>query len=91
MPISGSDFEESGRESSVLLIEFLRSNSRNAYNVDELGEMLASMGSNLTREEVERILVSLEYAGRVKSKIIAGVTYYRYCKVLGYRPARRFR
>ena len=83
MPISSNDFEKSDRDSSLLLIDFLRSNPLNAYGLDELVEMLASMGRKLAREEVERILGLLEYGGRVESKVIAGVTYYRYRESFG--------
>jgi hypothetical protein len=86
MPISSSEFEKSNRESDVLLTEFLRSNYRDAYSVDELVKVMASKGRSLKGKEVERILTSLEYGGKVESRIIGGVTYYRYCKVLGSRP-----
>ena len=86
MPINSAEFEKCNRESDVLLTEFLRSNYRDAYSLDELVKVVASMGRNLKEDEVERILTSLEYGGKVESKIIAGVTYYRYCKVLGSRP-----
>ena len=89
MPISSNDFEKSDREPNVLLIDFLRSNPLNAYSLDELVEMLASMGKKLTGEEVERILVLLEYGGRVESRIIAGVTYYKYRKFMGFSPPTR--
>ena len=86
MPISSNDFEKSNRESNILLIDFLRSNYRDAYSLDELVEAMASTGRKLSGEEVERILASLEYGGKIESKIIGGVTYYRYCKVTGSRP-----
>jgi|GEM_PF-2276327 len=89
MPISSNDFEKSDRETSLLLVDFLRSNPRVAYKVDELVEMLASKGRNLAREEVERILTSLEYGRKVESKKVAGVTYYRYRKFMGFSPPTR--
>ena len=89
MPISSNDFEKSDRESNILLAEFLRSHPLDAYRVDELVEMLASKGRNLTGEEVERMLVLLEYGRKVKSKTIAGVTYYRYHEFFGFSPPTR--
>ena len=86
MPISSNDFEKSDRETSLFLVDFLRSNPRVAYGMDELVEMLASMGRNLTREEAERILASLEYGRKIDSKIIAGVTYYRYREFMSFSP-----
>ena len=81
MPINKIEFEKGGRDPSILLIEFFRSNARIAYNLDELVKVLASIGRKLPAEEVERILLSLEYGGAVESKVIAGVPYYRYRKV----------
>jgi hypothetical protein len=89
MPISSNDFEKSGRESSLVLMDFLRSNPLNAYGLDELVEMLASMGRKLAGEEVERILALLEYGGRVKSKKIDGMTYYKYRESFGLIPPAR--
>ena len=89
MPISSSDFEKSDRKSSLLLLDFLSSNPLNAYGLDELVEMLASKGRKLAKEEVERILVLMEYGGRVESRTIAGVNYYRYHEFFGYSPPAR--
>jgi len=89
MPISSNDFEKSDREPSLLLMDFLRSNLRVAYGVDELVEILASMGKKLAKEEVERRLTLLEYGGKVESKKIVGVPYYRYRDVSYFRPPSR--
>ena len=56
MPISSNDFEKSERESGLLLLDFLRSNPRIAYSVDDLVETLASMDRNETKKEVEKML-----------------------------------
>jgi len=85
MPINSRDFDKSDRDPSTLLIGFLSYNYRNAYTLDELVEMMTSMGKNLTKKDVERLLASLEYGGRAESKIIDGVAYYRYSKVTGLR------
>lgn len=89
MPINTIEFEKGSRDTGVLLLEFFRSNARVAYNPEELVKVLASMGRNLSAEEVERILLSLEYGGAVESKMIAGVPYYRYRKVLAFKPTRK--
>jgi hypothetical protein len=86
MPISSDDFEKSDRAPEVLLVDFFRSNPRVAYKMDELIEILASMGRNLTREEMERILVYLEYGRKIESKKIAGETYYRYHEFSFFKP-----
>jgi hypothetical protein len=89
MPISGNDFEKSDRESSLLLMDFLRSNPLDAYGVDELVEVLASKGRKLPREAVERSLVLMEYGGNVESRAIDGVTYYRYRAFSFFKPPTR--
>jgi hypothetical protein len=86
MPISSNDFEKSERESGLLLMDFLRSNPRVAYNVDDLVEMLASMGRNEVKKEVERLLTLMEYGSRVESRVIAGVPYYRYRDFSFFKP-----
>ena len=89
MPISSNDFEKSDRESSLLLVDFLRTNPLNAYGLDELVKMLASEGRNLAKEEVEKMLNKLEYGQRVESKKIGGVTYYKYRSFSFFRPPTR--
>ena len=91
MPINSTDFERSRREISALLIEFLRFNFYIAYTVDELVEELASKGRKVKAEEVETLLFSREYGGRVQSKIIDGVPYYKYNRVRGFIPMKNSR
>jgi DNA-binding transcriptional ArsR family regulator len=86
MPISSNDFEKTERETSPLLLDILRSHPLNAYGLDELVEMLASMGRKLAIEEVERILALLEYGGKVESRVIDGVHYYRYREFSFFKP-----
>lgn len=78
MPISSSDFEKGDRDPSIVLMDFLRANPRVAFGVDELVGMLASVGRDLPRAEVERMISLFEYGGRVESRVIDGETYYRY-------------
>jgi len=91
MPITSTEFEKSRREISALLIELLRFNFYIAYTVDELVEELASKGRKVKAEEVERLLLSREYGGRVESKIIDGVPYYKYSRVRGFMPMKKSR
>ncbi len=92
MPISDTEFEKGKpRDPMDLILDFLRFNSRNAYNQSEVAEDLASKGVDLEEEEVRKILNSLEAYGRIESKVIDEVTYYKSCEVLGFRiPRRRF-
>jgi len=85
MPISNSDFNKGNSEPSILLQEFLRVNYRNAYNLGELVEMMTSMGKNLAKEEVERLLSALEYGGKVKSREVNGETYYQHSEIMGFK------
>jgi len=85
MPINSRDLDKRDRDSSTLLLEFLTRNHRSAYNLDELAEMMKSQGKDLTKKDVEAILSALEYGGKVKSKTIDTVTYYRYSRVVGLR------
>jgi hypothetical protein len=91
MPINSTDFERSRREISGLLMEFLRFNFYIAYTVDELADELASKGRKVKAEEVERLLLSREYGGRVESKIVDGVPYYKYSRVRGFVPKKKSR
>ena len=89
MPITSSDYERRSGEAFILLKEFLRPNFHIAYTLEELAEVLAAKGIKLPKDEVERVLLSLVYGGRVESKIVDGVPYYRYKKVLGFKPMTR--
>jgi len=91
MPITSTDFEKSSRETSALLVEFLRFNFHIAYTVDDLVEMLASKGRKVKAEEVERLLLSREYGGRVEAKIVDGVPYYKYSRIRGFVPMKKSR
>jgi DNA-binding transcriptional ArsR family regulator len=91
MPIDKVEFEKSGRETSVLLMEFFRFNPRIAFTLDEVVEMLASIGRKLPAADVERTLLSLEYGGGIESREVDGVTYYRLRRVLGFTPMRKLR
>jgi hypothetical protein len=89
MPISSNDFEKTESEPSRLLIDFLRSNRRFAYSLNQLQKMLESEGRVLDKKDIDKMLSLMEYAGMVESKIIAGVPYYRYLDYSFFRPPTR--
>ncbi|MBA7610284.1 hypothetical protein ES703_17491 [subsurface metagenome] len=89
MPITSSDYEKGSGEAGALLKEFLRFRPHVAYTLDDLLEVLASNDINLPKEELESLLFSLEYAGRIESKIVDGVPYYRHKRVLGFMPMKK--
>jgi hypothetical protein len=85
MPISENEFGKSSRDPSILLLDFLSFNFRNAYSLDELVEVLKAEGKDLTKEGVESLLSALEYGGKVKSRTIDGKTYYKHSVVRGLK------
>ncbi|HEY54941.1 MAG TPA: hypothetical protein G4N91_01485 [Dehalococcoidia bacterium] len=89
MPITRDDYEKRSGEAFVLLKNFLRPNFHIAYTVEELVEVLEAKGVKMSKEEAERVLTSMVYGGRLESKIVDGVTCYRYKKVLGFLPMKR--
>jgi hypothetical protein len=91
MPIDKVEFEKSGREISVVLMEFFRFNPRIGFTLDEVVRALASIGRKDSAEDVERTLLSLEYGGGIESREIDGVPYYRLRRVLGFTPMRKLR
>ena len=86
MPISSRDFDKSDRESSVILMDFLHAHPLNAYSVDELVKAMAAQRRKLSKEELTRMLMLMEYGRKVTSRKIGGVTYYRYREFLGNTP-----
>jgi|WetSurMetagenome_2_1015567.scaffolds.fasta_scaffold251326_2 hypothetical protein len=85
MPISSSDFEKAERAPSAVLMDFLRDNYRDAFCLDELVDTLGKQGCNMTSEEVEVLLDSLEYGGKVRSRVVDSITYYKYSEVVGFK------
>jgi hypothetical protein len=85
MPISESEFGKSSRDPSILLLDFLSFNFRNAYSLDELVAVLKAEGKDLTKEGVESLLSALEYGGKVKSRTVDGKTYYKHSVVRGLK------
>jgi hypothetical protein len=85
MPISNIDFGRSNRDPSILLVDFLSLNYRNAFTLDELEAVVKSGSKDLSKKDIESILSALEYGGKVKSKAVGGKTYYMYSVVAGRR------
>jgi hypothetical protein len=85
MPISSSKFEKGERAPSAVLMDFLKANYRDAFSLDELVEALGTQGCNMTSEDAEVLLDSLEYGGKVRSKVVDCVTYYKYSEVVGFK------
>jgi len=89
MPIRRTELGESSRDPSALIVDFLSVNFRFAYTREELIEELASKGVNVSKEQVARLLISLEYGGGIESQVKDGVPYYQYRKVFGFTPLKK--
>jgi hypothetical protein len=86
MPISSRDFDKSDRESNLMVTDFLRAHPLEAYSADELVKEMASQGRKLSKEELTKMLMLMEYGRKVTSRKLGGVTYYRHREFLGYTP-----
>jgi Ca2+-binding EF-hand superfamily protein len=85
MPINENEFGKSSRDPSLVLLEFLDVNARNAYSLEELVEVVKAEGRDLAPKDVESLLSALEYGGKVKSRTIDGKTYYKHSVVRGLK------
>ncbi|GEM_PF-4383443 len=83
MPINESEFNKSTRPPSILLLEFLSANYRNAYSLDELAEVMSSQ--DMSKQDLEKLLDALEYGGHVKLRVIDGKTYYKHSEIGGLK------
>jgi hypothetical protein len=86
MPISSRDFDKSDRDSNLVLLDFFRAHPLEAYSADELAKEMASQGRKLSKEDLSKMLLLMEYGQKITSKKIGGVTYYRYRQHSGYNP-----
>jgi len=86
MPISSKDFEKNDRESNLMLMDFLRAHPLDAYSLDELAKAMAAKRRKLSREELTKMLMLMEYGRKVTSRKLGGATYYRYREFFGYSP-----
>jgi hypothetical protein len=78
MPISNKDFDRSDRKPELILMDFLRSHPLEAYSLDELAKEMASQRRKMGKEELNNMLMLMEYGRKIISRKIGGVTYYRY-------------
>ncbi len=85
MPISESEFGKSSRSPSILLLEFLSFNHRNAYTLDEIADAISSKNKDLSKQDLDKLLDALEYGGHVKSRVVDGKTYYKYSEIGGLK------
>ncbi len=83
MPINESEFNKSSRAPTIVLLEFLKTNYRNAYSLEELADMMAPHGLN--KQELEKHLDALAYGGKVKLKVVDGKTYYKNSEIGGLK------
>jgi hypothetical protein len=86
MPISSKDFDRSDRKTELMLMDFLRAHPLEAYSADELAKEMASQGRKLGKEELNNMLMLMEYGRKITSKKIGGVIYYRYHQYAAYSP-----
>jgi hypothetical protein len=91
MPINDARFKRNDPRTVTSLMEFLRPNFHIAYTLDELGAALADLEVNISAEELENLLNSLEYGGRIASRTIDGTTHYQYRKVRGFMPLKKMK
>jgi len=85
MPINESEFNKSSRAPSILLLEFLSANYRNAYSLDEIADAMSSKNKDLSKQDLERLLSALEYGGKVKSRVVDGKAYYKHSEIAGLK------
>ena len=86
MPISSKDFDKSDSKSNLMLMDFLRAHPLEAYSADELVKAMASQGRKLSKEDLGKMLMLMEYGRKVTSRKVGGVTYFRYREFLGNTP-----
>jgi len=86
MPISSKDFDKSDRESNLMLMDFLHAHPLEAYSADELVKAMASQGRKLSKEDLGKMLMLMEYGRKVTSRKVGGVTYFRFREFLGNTP-----
>ena len=91
MPINDASFKKGNPETVAALMEFLHPNFHIAYTLEELKEVLAAKGVDVSADTLESLLGSLEYGGRIVSRTVDGVTYYQYRKMRGFMPAKKIK
>jgi hypothetical protein len=91
MPINDAKFKKNAPETVASLMEFLKPNFHVAYTLEDLREVLAGRGVDVSVAVLENLLGSLEYGGRIISKTVDGVVYYQYRKMRGFMPTKKFK
>jgi hypothetical protein len=91
MPINDAKFKRNSPETVAALMEFLKPNFHIAYTLDELVAELAAKDVDVSADELENLLDSLQYGGRIVSRTIDGVTHYQYRKVRGFMPLKKMK
>ena len=91
MPINDASFKKNRPDVTATLMEFLRPNFHIAFTLEELVAALADLGVDISAEELEDMLRSLGYGGRIVSKKVGGETYYQFRKVIGFMPMKKFK
>jgi DNA-binding transcriptional ArsR family regulator len=83
MPINESEFNKSSRPPTIVLLEFLSANYRNAYSLDELAEVMSPHG--MSKQALEKHLDALAYGGKIKLREVDGKTYYKHSEIAGMK------
>ncbi len=68
MPISRQEFESGEPDPSLLVMEFLRSNSDYAYTVEELLVVLSARRAELTEKDMLEVLRSLQEREKIEAR-----------------------
>jgi predicted AAA+ superfamily ATPase len=91
MPINDARFKRNDPGAVTELMDFLRPNFYKAFNLKELLEELKEREVKISADELANLLSSLEYGGRIVSKVVEGETYYQLRKVRGFVPMKKFK
>ena len=91
MPVNDARFKKNSPRTVAVLMEFLKPNFHIAYTLEDLREVLAAKEVKVSTDELESMLFSMEYGGRIISREVDGKTYYQYRKIRGFMPTKRFK
>jgi hypothetical protein len=91
MPINDARFKRNDPLAVTELMDFLRPNFYKAFNLKELLAELHEREVKISGDELASLLSSLEYGGRIVSKVVDGETYFQLRKVRGFMPLKKFK
>jgi hypothetical protein len=91
MPINDARFKRNDPGVVTELMDFLRPNFYKAFDLKELLTELHEREVKISGDELTNLLSSLEYGGRIVSKVVDGETYYQLRKVRGFVPLKKFK